>query len=79
VALPDIGPNVARVDHASVDRGYDDRRGGEMKAIAFMILLAVCGGCRTYNVYMLPCGDATITVDAQVDKEINPNVKASLK
>ena len=47
--------------------------------IAFMVLLALCGGCRTYYVYQFGLGDNEILVDAQVDKEINPNVKASLQ
>lgn len=36
-------------------------------------------GCRTYYVYQYGLGDNEILVDAQVDKEINPSVKASLK
>ncbi len=51
-----------------------------MTAIVMTVLL--CGmlsGCRTYYVYQYGLGDNEILVDAQVDKEINPTVKASLK
>ena len=54
--------------------------------IMFFILLAVCivgtmllSGCRTYYVYQYGLGDNEILVDAEVEKEINPSVKASLK
>jgi hypothetical protein len=36
-------------------------------------------GCRTYYVYQYGLGDNEILVDAEVEKEINPTVKASLK
>ena len=55
-------------------------------AIMFFILLAVCiagtmllTGCRTYYVYQYGLGNNEILVDAEVLKEINPTVKASLK
>ena len=49
-------------------------------AVAAVVLVVVsCGGCRTYYVYQFGLGDNEIMVDATVDKEINPTVKASLK
>jgi hypothetical protein len=49
-------------------------------AIMTIAFLAVFGGgCRTYYVYQFGLGDNEILVDAAVEKEINPQVKASLK
>ncbi len=51
-----------------------------------IVRVAVCivgtmllSGCRTYYVYQYGLGDNEILVDAEVEKEINPTVKASLK
>jgi hypothetical protein len=46
-------------------------------AIAFLAVFG--GGCRTYYVYQFGTGDNEILVEAEVLKEINPQVKASLK
>jgi hypothetical protein len=45
----------------------------------FAVALTMSAGCRTYNVYQFGLGDNEILVDAEVEKQINPNVKASLK
>ena len=50
-----------------------------MRAVLLIAVMALCGGCRTYYVYQYGYGDNEILVDATVDKEINPQVKASLK
>jgi hypothetical protein len=48
--------------------------------VAAAVMVAVsCGGCRTYYVYQFGLGDNEILVEAEVLKEINPQVKASLK
>lgn len=56
----------------------------KQQAAQVAVILAVIGlaflmsGCRTYYVYQF--GDRpSINVDAAVDKEINPSVKASLQ
>lgn len=53
-----------------------------MGAILWLAIGAVAyllTGCRTYYVYQYGLGNNEILVDAKVDKEINPSVKASLK
>ena len=53
---------------------------GTVIALALMALVAVSlSGCRVYYVYQFGTGDNEIMVDATVDKEINPQVKASLQ
>ena len=47
--------------------------------VTIALLCGMLSGCRTYYVYQYGLGDNEILVDAQVDKEINPTVKASLK
>jgi hypothetical protein len=48
-----------------------------LAAVACIVNLVT--GCRTYYVYQYGLGDNEILVDAEVEKEINPTVKASLK
>jgi len=46
---------------------------------AAVCIVNLLTGCRTYYVYQFGLGDNEILVDAEVLKEINPSVKASLK
>ena len=48
-------------------------------ALMILCLAMLAPGCRTYYVYQFGTGDNEILVDAEVLKEINPQVKASLK
>jgi hypothetical protein len=50
-----------------------------MRAVLLIAVMALCGGCRTYNVYQYGYGDNKISVDAEVEKALTPTVKASLK
>lgn len=51
--------------------------------VGVLILLGIMAGClqgcRTYYVYQFGTGDNEILVEAEVLKELNPQVKASLK
>lgn len=57
----------------------------DAKIIVCLILLLglaavlLTSGCRTYYVYQFGTGDNEILVEAEVLKELNPTVKASLK
>jgi hypothetical protein len=48
-------------------------------AAAVVLVVVSLSGCRTYYVYQFGLGDNEILVEAEVLKEINPQVKASLQ
>jgi hypothetical protein len=54
-----------------------DRRAWALCGVCLIVGMGLTG-CRVYHVYMMPCGDATITVDAAVEKQISPQVKATV-
>lgn len=53
--------------------------GAAIAIVAYVLVAVSLSGCRTYYVYQFGTGDNEILVEAEVLKEINPTVKASLQ